>query len=113
LKEGKHDEAEFWLGKGYKLLKADQGKLLNMKPGELVEELEKKQGYDFVRMELIADLVFAEGEILAAKGDEKDHEMFVRALALYEYIDKNHNVYSFERNDKILHLLEKLENNVQ
>jgi hypothetical protein len=109
LKEGKHEEAEYWLEKGYHLLKSDRERLLNMVPGELIEELEKNQGFDFVRMELIADLIYAEAEILAAKDDDRDYEMFVRALALYEYIDKNHNVYSFERNQKILTLLEKIE----
>lgn len=108
LKEGKNDEAEFWLKKGYDLLKADRERLLQLKPGELVEELEKNQGFDFVRIELIVDLIYAEAEILAAKNDDRSHNLYITSLALYEYIDKNHNVYSFERNDKILRLQEKL-----
>lgn len=109
LKEGKPEEAEFWLHKGYSLLKADRERLLQLEPGELVEELEKNLGFDFVRMELIADLIVAEAEIHETKNTGRERNLYILALALYEYIDKNHNVYSFERNDKILRLLEILD----
>lgn len=108
LKEGKHELAEEWLQKGYKLLKADRGRLLNLPPGEMVEELERRQGLDFTKMELIADLIQAEGEILLARNDPGADNTFLKSLALYEYIDKNHNVYSFDRADKINRLKNKL-----
>jgi hypothetical protein len=108
LKEGNHEEAEFWLKKGYNLLKADEERLLKMSPADLVKELEKNQEFDFVKMELMADLIYAEAEILNAKKDEESKNMYIRALAVYHYIDNNHTVYSFERNDKILNLQEKL-----
>ena len=108
LKEGKHELAEEWLQKGYKLLKADRGRLLNLPPGEMVEELERRQGLDFTKMELIADLIHAEGEILLARNDPGSDNTFLKSLALYEYIDKNHNVYSFDRADKINRLKNRL-----
>ena len=108
LKEGKHELAEEWIQKGYKLLKADRGRLLNLPPGEMVEELERRQGLDFTKMELIADLIQAEGEILLARNDPGADNTFLKSLALYEYIDKNHNVYSFDRADKINRLKNKL-----
>ena len=108
LKEGKHELAEEWIQKGYKLLKADRGRLLNLPPGEMVEELERRQGLDFTKMELIADLIYAEGEILLARNDPGSDNTFLKSLALYEYIDKNHNVYSFDRADKINRLKNRL-----
>lgn len=108
LKEGKHELAREWIQKGYKLLKADRGRLLNLPPGEMVEELERRQGLDFTKMELIADLIQAEGEILLARNDPGADNTFLKSLALYEYIDKNHNVYSFDRADKINRLKNKL-----
>lgn len=59
-------------------------------------------------MELIADLFAAEGDILSAKGDPDDYDMYVKALALYEYIDLHHTVYSFERTGKIGRMKEKI-----
>lgn len=109
LKEEKYEEAEKWLQKGYDLLHADKEKLLNLPPVKVAEELEKKHGLDFIRMELIADLFATEGEILTAKRDQMAHEMYIKARALYEYIDLNHTVYSFERTDKILKMKEKSE----
>ena len=107
LKEGKPEEAEKWLEKGYQLLKADHQKMLQMKPGELVQELER-QGYDYTKMELKADLINAESEILAYKQDQKAADLLITALAVYEYIENNHHVYSFERADKIFFLKSRI-----
>lgn len=108
LKEEKYDEAEKWLLKGYDLLHADRDKLLHSDPSDIVMELEKKQGYDLTRMELVADLIAMEGEILSFKKEPGARNMRLKALAIYEYIELNHTIYSFERTDKIARMKEEL-----
>ena len=102
IKEGDFDKAEKMLKEAYELIEVNED-WKNISITALIQLMEKKE-FSYSKMEIIADLIKVEGDIVKAQGKEGYHDLYIKALAIYEYLDQNDVTYSFERADKIIKL---------
>ncbi|MDR9417946.1 hypothetical protein [Gracilimonas sp.] len=92
-------------------LKLDIDALLEMKPEEMLQFLEEKEGMNEENLERVADLFLELGKKMKEEQiqPEKMKVFFRRALQIYTYIEGQGNIYSIDRNHKIQKLNEMLE----
>jgi hypothetical protein len=87
----------------------DSLKLKDIPEEKLIDTLIRDYHYTTGHLEMLAELFFAEAELLRAEKKQAESLLFYRkSLNLYEYIDKDYRAYSQERLDKILAIKERL-----
>ncbi|MBN1413543.1 MAG: hypothetical protein JW973_00470 [Bacteroidales bacterium] len=75
----------------------------------LIETLLNKYNHSTGHMEILAELFYAEAELLTAEKISAESISFYRkSLILFEYVDKEYRSYSQERQDKMLVIRKKL-----
>jgi len=94
------EQAEKQIAKTYELLKANP-QWNNLSIIELIKTIENAE-LDDHRMEIVADLFQVEAQLKEAEQkDNEANQLLIKALAIYEYVDKTSTTYSFERVAKI------------
>ena len=76
---------------------------------ELIETLLQVHNYTTGHLEMLAELFYAEAELLLAeKKFAESLPLFRKSLALYEHIDREYRSYSQERQDRMKAIRERL-----
>lgn len=99
--------AQKQITKTYEILKVNP-EWQQMTITDLIRTLEKNE-FDDNRMEILADIFQVEAQIKEIERKEQEaYEFLLKALAIYEYVDKTSTTYSFERIAKIDELKHRL-----
>lgn len=110
LKDNKPDEALDTIHKTY-------DRFLHLKVEELdaileqdpVNKLINEHDFDGQRLNALAELLKAEGDIHLYEGnEERAKSRYYKALILFEYLNQTEQVYSFDREAKIADMQEKI-----
>jgi hypothetical protein len=89
----------------------DSFKLRDIPEEVLIEILLKELHYTTGHLEMLAELFYAEAELLRAEEKHTDSNLLYRkSLALYEDIDRESRSYSPDRQDKMRLIRERLAN---
>lgn len=99
IKNNDFEPAENLLEKAYELLKLDRSWKDKSIP-EIIKHLNSMES-SFGQMEAIADILRTEGDFYFAQERPEAEQYWLKALAIYEYIEKSDKVFSFERNNKL------------
>lgn len=112
IKTGDINQASHALENAYHFaFQHDSLKLRDIPEEKLIENLLKELHYTSSHLEMLAELFFAEAELLRAEEKRSDSSLLYRkSLALYEYIDRESRSYSQGRQDKMLIIRDKLAN---
>lgn len=101
------ENAEKQIAKTYEVLKANP-EWSDMKITDLIKTMENA-AFDDHRMEIVADLFQVEAQLKETEHkDQEAYQLLVKALAIYEYLDKTSTTYSFERMTKMDELKKRL-----
>lgn len=100
INESDLENAEKQIAKTYKILRANP-EWQKLPIAEMIKAMENAD-FDEHRMEVMADLLKVESDFKKADNDSsQSHELLIKSLAIYEYLDKTSTTYSFERVAKI------------
>jgi len=78
------------------LLRLDRNELLRIPAKELIEKFNHDQ------LSVFADLLFEEGDIKLLQDNENEaSDRLKKALEIYEYLNEQQKIYSFDRENKI------------
>jgi len=110
IKTGTFNQASQALENAYHFaFQHDSLKLRDIPEEKLVENLLKELHYTSGHLEMLAELFFAEAELLRAEEKQPDSSLLYRkSLALYEYIDRESRSFSQDRQDKMLIIRDRL-----
>jgi hypothetical protein len=110
IKTGELHQASQSLNSAYNL--AFQHEVLRLKkiPEEiLIDTLLKELHYTTGHIEMLAELFYAEAELLRAEHNLNEGISYYRkSLSLYEYIDRDYRTYSQVRQERIASVKERL-----
>lgn len=110
IKSGQLSQASQALQSAYGI--AFKHESLNLKAipeEELIDILLKQNNYNTGHLEMLAELFFAEAELLLAEKKVSDSMLFYRkSLTLFEHIDCEYKSYSQDRVDKMQAIKEML-----
>jgi hypothetical protein len=103
IKKGDLQQASEKLDKLYPGMLREDAAFFRKLPEEgMTDTLLRKHNYTNGHLEILAELFNTEAELLIAGGDRTGSMEFSRkALALFEFIDKEYKTYSQERIDKM------------
>jgi hypothetical protein len=94
----------------YDLLKQDSAFFRNIPEDKLTQTLLEKHNYTNGHLEVLAELFNAEAELRMAQGDSQGcAEYSKKSLLLFEFIDKEYKTFSFERDQKINDIKDRIE----
>lgn len=112
IKTGDINQASHALENAYRFaFQHDSLKLRNIPEEKLIELLLKEFHYTTGHLEMLAELFYAEAELLRAEEKHADSSLLYRkSLVLYENIDRESRSYSQDRQDKILLINDRLGN---
>jgi hypothetical protein len=108
--KGEYSKANEVISVAYNDLLNISDQVLNETRAEdLVEELTNKHHLQKEQINIIAELLFHEGEIaeLESRLDES-HEIYLKSLSLFEHLNKEETTYNIERIGRIKTLISKL-----
>jgi hypothetical protein len=107
LKEkGDIQQAEQLIHEAYiGLFNLNRATLLNISDHQFIEKMKKDNKLKEEQLEVLAKLFFQDAEII--EGDEKNN-LYTKSLLIFEYLNKEQKMYSFEREDLILQLKQRL-----
>jgi len=110
IKTGDINQASHALENAYRFaFQHDSLKLRDLPEEKLIETLLKEFHYTNGHLEMLAELFYAEAELLRAEEKHTDSYLLYRkSLALYEYIDRESRSYSQDRQDKMLLIGDRL-----
>jgi hypothetical protein len=110
LRDNKPDEALETIHKTYdRFLHIDVEDLDTILENDPVNKLINEHNFDEHRLNALADLLKAEGDIyLHEAKEEKAKSRYYKALILFEYLNQTQQVYSFDREAKISDMKEKI-----
>jgi hypothetical protein len=110
IRTGDLNRASQDLQSAYRLaFQHDSLKLKDISEDKLIDTLIREFHYTTGHLEMLAELFYAEAELLWAEKKQTESLLYYRkSLALYEYIDKDYRAYSQERLDKIQAIKERL-----
>lgn len=75
----------------------------------LIETLTKEKGLNVPQLEFLAEILAKQGELLYAKEQlVETKDKFEKALIIFEYIEKEQQLFSFERVAKVNHIKETI-----
>lgn len=79
-------------------LAMDIQKLIDLPRDDFINKLRKNTGFDHANMEKLADIFayFADYDILPEKA-----KLYKKCLAVYEFLENDEKIFSFERQNKI------------
>ena len=103
IKKGRFDEAEESIGEAYlTMLRKDSSFFQNIPAEKLTATLIEDHNYTHSHLEILAELLYAEAELLTAKNKkEESRSFYTKSLLLFEFIDEAYRTYSEERLKKI------------
>jgi hypothetical protein len=110
IKTGDINQASHALENAYRFaFQHDSLKLRDLPEEKLIENLLKEFHYTNGHLEMLAELFYAEAELLRAEEKHTDSYLLYRkSLALYVYIDRESRSYSQDRQDKMLLIGDRL-----
>ncbi len=111
MKKGDFDKASQSLENAYyDFLKTDAALLRNIPKEELTPTLLEKHNYSNGHLEILAELFYAEAE-LAYRQDKKARslEYYEKSLLLFEFVVKETQTFSFDKQSKISRLKKRIE----
>lgn len=79
-------------------LDLDIRELINIQPDNFIKTLKAKQGFNNENLDKLADILSLIAE--NTQGQDKK-KLYGKCLMIYEYLEKEENVYSFAREGKI------------
>jgi hypothetical protein len=111
VKKGDYKQAEERLGRiYYDMLKQDASYFRSLPELELTDKLLKKHNFNNSHLEILAELFNAEAELALSQGNRKGSlEFSVKALIIFEFIDKELKTYSSDRINKMKAIRERIE----
>ena len=84
------------------VLQTDPVTLRTVPPEQLLPFLQQEKGLNSGQLEFVAGLLAREGELLYESGDlVQSRDRLHRALLIFEHVEHTHEVFSFERQDRI------------
>jgi hypothetical protein len=93
----------------YDFLKEDASFFRNIPKEKLTEELLQKHNYTNGHLEILAELFYAEAELLYAEGKQAESKVFYdKALFLFEFIEKETETYSIDQTSKVSTIQDRL-----
>ncbi len=111
LKEqGDFKQARETVNKAYKkLLKVNLDEMNEILNDQIVEKLTNKYQFDNTQLGVLAELLKEEGDIYYEEGDfEKVKARFYKSLIIFEYLNQAEQVYSFDREAKMVDMRQKI-----
>jgi hypothetical protein len=110
IKTGELNQASQALQNAYGV--AFKHEAMNLKAipeGKLIDTLLQERQYTTGHLEMLAELFYAEAELLLAEKNYADSMLFYRkSLALFEHIESKYRSYSQERQDRMQVIRERL-----
>jgi hypothetical protein len=108
MKLGKFTEASQVLENAYfDFLKQDAAFLQSIPKEELTEKLLNEHNYTNGHLEILAELFYVQGKLFQAQSkNDKSLEFFEKSLTLYEFLEKEKKIFSYDKNSKIAELRE-------
>jgi hypothetical protein len=103
IKKGDFQQATQALENAYiDFLKQDAAFFKSIDKDKLTESLINKHNYANGHLEILAELFYAEAELLCAKGKIRECiEFYEKSLLLSMFVEKETKLYSFEKQTKI------------
>jgi len=103
IRKGSFEEAQHSISEAYiTMLRKDSAFFHQIAPEKLTSTLIEEHNYTNEHLEILAELLFAEAELLNVKGNMLESLLFYRkSLVLFEFVDKAYRTYSEERLSKI------------
>jgi len=90
-------------------LKTNPDYLRKLSTENIVEVLIRGKGYTVEQMEFLSELMVEEGKAEAEKGNTViAADLWRKSLILFDYVDAEQGLFSFERMKKIDHVKQKL-----
>jgi len=110
LNDKKPDEARQTIHKTYqRYLKINVAELDAVLENDPVNTLINQHDFDNLRLNALADLLKAEGDIYLQEDEEEmAKSRYAKALIIFEYLNQTEQVYSFDREAKIADMQEKM-----
>jgi hypothetical protein len=110
IKKGDFQLASQTLENAYfDFLKKDASFFRAINKEKLIEELTKKNSFTDGHLEILSELFFADAEILYAQGKQTASiEFYEKSIILLDYVINSSNTMSFEKQNKLLALQNKL-----
>jgi len=110
IKTGDLNQASQALQNAYGVAFKHEAMNLKAIPEEkLINTLLQERLYTTGHLEMLAELFFAEAELLLAEKNYDDSMLYYRkSLTLYEYIENEYHSYSQERQDRIMAIRARL-----
>jgi len=110
LNDKKPDEARQAIHKTYqRYLKINVAELDTVLENDPVNTLINQHDFDNQRLNALADLLKAEGDIYLQEEEEDfAKSRYAKALIIFEYLNQTEQVYSFDREAKIADMQEKM-----
>jgi len=107
INESDLENAKKQIAKTYEILKANH-EWQKLPITDMIKAMENAD-FDEHRMEIMADLLKVESDFKRAEDKfDESHELLIKSLAIYEYLDQTSTTYSFERVAKIDKLKHRL-----
>ena len=93
----------------YDMLKQEAVFFRSIPQDELTDKLLREHNFTNGHLEILAELFNAEAELQMARGNKKEcAEYSLKALVLFEFIDKEQKTYSYERIKRMEGLRERI-----
>ena len=93
----------------YDMLKQEAVFFRSIPQDELTDKLLREHNFTNGHLEILAELFNAEAEVQMARGNKKEcAEYSLKALVLFEFIDKEQKTYSYERIKRMEGLRERI-----
>ncbi|MCK9206221.1 MAG: hypothetical protein M0P66_03840 [Salinivirgaceae bacterium] len=110
IKKGEYQQASIALENAYyNFLKEDASFFRNLNKEELTEKLLVEHNYTHGHLEMLAELFYAEAELLLAKGNRSGSiAYFEKALLLFEFVSKDSRSFSLDKQSKIQIIMQKI-----
>ena len=111
IRKKNYEEASDAIENAYKeLLQKDSAEILKISPENLLKTLQYEYNYEQQHLEIISGLLFAEAELDLAKNDlSKSLTNFKKSLIILNYLDKEQKTFSFERQNRIAEIENRME----
>lgn len=91
------------------LLQADAADFAKLPEEKIINTLQQKHDYNQEKMQVVAELMFAEAEVEFHSKKYGDAGAFYRkSLCIFRYLDEKQKIYSAERLEKIKVIEERL-----
>lgn len=103
IKKGEFQQASQRLERAYTDFLKQNAPFFNSIPKEqIVEKLLKEHHYENGHLEILAELFYAEAELLFAKNEVKESiEFYEKALLLHAFVERETKSFSMERQSKV------------